>query len=70
MFVDQPRTSVELAASFVDDSIDALVESVRERQHALLSAWQGTDAGTEELRTALQQYRQFWNHLEAFSWDG
>jgi hypothetical protein len=66
MFVDDPRSSVELAAGLVDDRAEALAASVRERQHALLSAWQGDDAGTEELRIALQQYRAFWNRLEDF----
>jgi hypothetical protein len=66
-FVDDPRACVELAAGIVDDSVEALVLSVRERQHALLSGWQRGDAGTEELRVALQQYRTFWNRLEDFS---
>lgn len=65
-FVDDPRASVELAADLVDNSVEALVASVTERQHSLLSAWQGDDPGTEELRTALQQYRTFWNRLEGF----
>jgi hypothetical protein len=67
MFVDDPRSSVELAASLVDDSAEALMTSVKERQHALLSAWQGDDAGTEEMRIALQQYRTFWNRIEDLS---
>jgi hypothetical protein len=66
-FVDDPRSCVELAAGVVDDSVGALVLSVRERQHALLSAWQRGDAGTEELRVALRQYRTFWDRLEDFS---
>lgn len=64
MFVDDPRSSAELAAGLAGDSADAVVASVRERQRALLSAWQGDDAGTEELRIAIQQYRAFWNRLE------
>jgi hypothetical protein len=67
MFVDDPRSSIELAASLVDDSAEALMVSVKERQHALLSAWQGEDAGTEEMRIALQQYRTFWNRIEDLS---
>jgi len=67
MFVDDPRSSVELAAGLVGDSAETLVVSVREQQHSLLSAWQGDDAGTEEMRTTLQQYRTLWNRLEAFS---
>ncbi len=67
MFVDDPRSSVEVAASLVDDSIQALVASVKDQQDSLLSAWNGEDAGTEELRTAVQNYRAFWNRLENFS---
>jgi hypothetical protein len=66
-FVDDPRSSVALAAGLVDDSAEALVTSVRERQQALLSDWQRDDAGTEEMRIALQQYRTFWNRIEIFS---
>jgi hypothetical protein len=66
MFVDDPRLAVEQAAGLTGDSAEALVISVRERQHALMSAWQGDDAGTEELRIALQRYRTFWSCLEDF----
>jgi hypothetical protein len=64
MFVDEPRASVERAAGLVDDRVDALIQSVRERQRSLQSAWQADDAGTEELRVALQHHRTFWNSLE------
>ena len=47
MFVDDPRSSLELAAGLVDDSVEALLMSVTEHQHSLLSAWQGDDPGTE-----------------------
>jgi hypothetical protein len=69
MFVDDPRASVERAAGLVDDSVEALVVSVKEQQHALLATWQGDNAGTEELRTALQGYRAFWNRVDVFSRD-
>ncbi len=67
MFVDDPHSSLQLAAGLVGDSAEALVVSVKEHQHSLLAAWQGDEAGTEELRTTLQQYRTFWNRLEDFS---
>ena len=54
MFVDDPRSAVELAAGLVDDSSQALVAFVKEQQDSLLAAWHGEDAGTEELRVALQ----------------
>jgi hypothetical protein len=63
-FVDDPRSSVELAAGLTGDRAEALVRSVRERQHSLLSTWQGDDAGTEQLRITLQQYRAFCSQLE------
>jgi hypothetical protein len=67
MFVDDPRASVERAASLVNDQAEALIQSVRERQRSMQSAWQTDDAGTEELRVALQHYRTFWNSLEDLS---
>jgi hypothetical protein len=67
MFVDDPRSCVELAAGLIDDSIQTLVASVKEQQDSLLAAWQGENAGTEELRAAVQQYRAFGNRLADFS---
>jgi hypothetical protein len=67
MFVDDPRASVEQAAGLVDDCVEALVVSIKERQHAMLSDWRGTGTDTEQLRTALQRYRTFWSRLEDFS---
>src|SRR5512133_842268 len=54
MFVDDPRSAVELAAGLVDDSSQAVVAFVKEQQDSLLAAWHGEDTGTEELRVALQ----------------
>jgi hypothetical protein len=63
MFVDDPRASIERAAGLVDERVEALIQSVRERQRSMQSAWRADDAGTEELRVALQHYRSFWNTL-------
>jgi hypothetical protein len=67
MFVDDPRSAVELAAGLVDDSSQALVAFVKEQQDSLLAAWHGEDAGTEELRVALRHYRAFGTRLADFS---
>ena len=67
MFVDDPRSSAESAASLVDDSVQALVASVKEQQNSLLAAWDGENAGTEELRAAVQHYRAFGNRLADFT---
>ena len=69
MFVDDPRASVELAAGLMDDSVQTLIASVKERQHALLSSWQPAGASTEELRSALRAYRTFWNQVDSFCQD-
>jgi hypothetical protein len=62
-FVDDPRGSVTQAASMADEAIEAFVSAARERQAWLASSWQGPDAGTEELRTALRDYRAFWSSV-------
>jgi hypothetical protein len=41
MFVDDPRSSAEIAADLIDESVQALVASVREQQDSLLAAWNG-----------------------------
>ena len=66
-FVDDPRSAVEMAAGLVDDSSQALVAFVKEQQDSLQAAWHGEDAGTEELRVALQHYRAFGTRLADFS---
>ena len=63
MFVDDPHGSIERAAALVDDRVEELIQSLRARQHSMQSACQA-DAGTEELRVALQHYRSLWNSLE------
>jgi hypothetical protein len=67
MFVDDPRSSAEMAADLVDESVQALVASVREQQDSLLAAWHGENPGTEELRTAVQHYRAFSGLLADFT---
>ncbi len=66
-FVDDPRSSAEMAADLVDESVQAFVASVREQQDSLLAAWHGENAGTEELRAAVQHYRAFGGRLADFT---
>jgi hypothetical protein len=44
VFVDDPRSSAEMAAGLVEESVQALVASVREQQDSLLAAWHGENA--------------------------
>lgn len=60
MFVDDPRGSVAEASVMVDEAVEALIATARERQASLAAWWQAPDADTERLRRALQAYRAFW----------
>jgi hypothetical protein len=67
MFVDDPRAATERAARMVDGSVEDLVHSLKGEQDSLRSAWQGGSADTERLRTALKDYRSFWQRLDGFA---
>jgi hypothetical protein len=63
-FVDDLRGSVQMAADAVDSAIDEFVNSIRARQHDLASTWQGGEAGTEQFRTALLEYRKLGQRVQ------
>jgi hypothetical protein len=66
-FVDDPRGSVKMAADAVDSAIEEIVTSVRARQQALASSWQDSGADTEQLRSALREYRRFGAQIQRMS---
>ncbi len=61
MFVDDPRGSVDAAAAAADAAVSALVETLHQRQAALVPAGtaEGDHGDTEQLREALRSYRIF-----------
>jgi hypothetical protein len=64
MFVDDPQGSVERAAQEAEAAVSALVESLRQRQAALVPAGTSTTpSDTEQLRAALRGYRLFCERL-------
>ncbi len=65
-FVDDPSGAVRLAAEAADAAVSALVGSLQERQSALLNATgdMARAHDTEQLRTALQEYRVFCQDIE------
>jgi hypothetical protein len=65
-FVDDPRGMVTQAAAMVDEAVEGFISATRERQAQVASSWQGRDAGTEELRTALQDYRALASSLTEY----
>ena len=66
MFVDDPKGSVERAAAAADEVVKAFVASLQREQTSLRAAWE-KDTTTEDLRTALQQYRAFCGRLEGLA---
>jgi hypothetical protein len=63
-FVDDPRDSVKMAADAVDEAIEEFVNSVRARQRDLAATWQGAETDTEQLRTALREYRKLGQRVQ------
>jgi hypothetical protein len=65
-FVDDPSGAVRLAAEAADAAVSALIGTLKERQSALLDVTGDTAAAqdTEQLRTALQDYRVFCQDIE------
>lgn len=64
-FVENPRRAVEEAESTFDEIVAGLTEALAERRRALRAGWreQDTEAQTEELRVALQHYRDISEQL-------
>ncbi len=68
MFVDDPKGSVQRAAAAAEEVAKAFVASLQREQAALRASWEnGGDTSTEDLRTALQQYRAFCGRLEGLA---
>ncbi|MEU9060772.1 hypothetical protein AB0D13_18440 [Streptomyces sp. NPDC048430] len=64
-FVESPRRAVEEADSTFDQIVSGLTEALAERGRVLRASWQeqDTEAQTEELRIALQRYRDLSEQL-------
>ncbi|MFI2780995.1 hypothetical protein [Streptomyces sp. ALB3] len=64
-FVEDPRRAVESADNTFDRIVSSLTEALAERSRVLRASWQeqDTDAQTEELRLALQRYRDISEQL-------
>ncbi|MCX5414727.1 hypothetical protein [Streptomyces sp. NBC_00059] len=64
-FVENPRRAVEEAEGTFDEIVSGLTEALAERRRVLRAGWreQDTEAQTEELRVALQHYRDISEQL-------
>ncbi|MEV0290007.1 hypothetical protein AB0H36_38260 [Kribbella sp. NPDC050820] len=64
-FVDDPRQSVSEADQLVDDVLKRLSMSFEEQHQGLEKQWSDGEPSTEDLRSALQKYRAFFQRLLA-----
>lgn len=63
-FVDDPRNSVQEADQLVAELMQNLARQFADTRQSLEKQWsEGSDASTEDLRLALQRYRDFFNRL-------
>ncbi|MCQ4083982.1 hypothetical protein NGB36_26195 [Streptomyces sp. RB6PN25] len=63
-FVDDPRDAVHSADALVATVMQSLATTFAEYKQELEGQWnRGEQVSTEDLRTALQQYRSFFNRL-------
>ena len=63
-FVDEPRQTVEQADELVAEVMKRLAESFAAERERLERQWgRGEDVSTEDLRVALQRYRDFFQRL-------
>jgi hypothetical protein len=63
-FVDAPRQAVEHADGLVAELMQHLAETFADERGRLEGQWdQGGDVSTEDLRTAFQRYRSFFERL-------
>jgi hypothetical protein len=63
-FVDEPRKAVEQADRLVEEVIQHMSKSFANERQNLEGQWsRGDQVSTEDLRVALQRYRQFFQSL-------
>jgi hypothetical protein len=63
-FVDEPKKAVEQADKLVEEVIQNLSKTFANERQKLEGQWsRGDSASTEDLRVALQRYRQFFQSL-------
>lgn len=62
-FVDDPRSAVTDADKLVGDVLDRLSNTFDEQHRTLEGQWSNGEPSTEDLRSALQRYRAFFERL-------
>ena len=66
-FVDDPRGVVTEAQSLVAEAVESLTTSLTDQQHDLDGLASGGNGDTEQLRVALQRYRDFFDRVIGYA---
>jgi hypothetical protein len=66
-FIDDPRRSVESASSLLVEMWESIERSIGEERQGIDSRWQESERSTDELRLAMQSYRDLYNRLVTFT---
>ena len=69
LFVDDPLAAVQQAADVVGGALAALTAAANNREQTLRGGWEGAGTGTEDLRTALREYRDLAGRLSTLAQD-
>lgn len=56
-FIDEPRAAVHKAESLIEEAVDSLMHSLRERLRQIHDE-AGSDGDTERMRVAMRSYRE------------
>ena len=66
-FIDDPRRTVESTSALVAEIWDETVRALTEEREGVDGRWQSTESSTDDLRAAMQDYRDLYDRFMRFS---
>jgi hypothetical protein len=66
-FIDDPRRTVESASALVAEIWDETVRAITDEREGVDGRWQSTESSTDDLRVAMQDYRDLYARFMRFS---
>ena len=66
-FIDDPRRTVESAGALVAEIWDETVRAIADEREGVDGRWQSTESSTDDLRVAMQDYRDLYTRFIRFS---
>jgi hypothetical protein len=66
-FIDDPRRTVESTSALVAEIWDETVRAITDEREGVDRRWQSTESSTDDLRAAMQDYRDLYGRFMRFS---